>query len=297
MLTNGQSTDALAPAAFHPCPPDPGCRFCAGTDGEAADRDFDWSFLDAAYCISLWSRKDRAASAAAELHRVGLCRRTMFYRPVKHPTKASAGIWDSHRTVARRALAKGQVRVLILEDDVLFSRYLRPRTVRAIGRALANLPRDWMIFYLGHWAFWAYFVRRDVLRLSAGCAHAYVAGPRLLRWLDDHPYGTSGVERLRLLGRGLDGAYAKLEGAYAFFPMIAIQSASRSDHGVYTSRDVTKLKHLYTRNKHRDLILSELMRPNQFVIICVSPLILLAMRLKKPMSRFVDRCIAITTRV
>jgi hypothetical protein len=293
MLTNGQSTDALAPAAFHPCPPDPGCRFCAGTDGEAADRDFDWSFLDAAYCISLWSRKDRAASAAAELHRVGLCRRTMFYRPVKHPTKASAGIWDSHRTVARRALAKGQARVLILEDDVLFSRYLRPRTVRAIGRALANLPRDWMIFYLGHWAFWAYFVRPNVLRLSAGCAHAYVAGPRLLRWLDEHPFGTPGVDRMRPMGRGLDAAYARLEGAYAFFPMIAIQSASRSDHGIYTSRNMTKLRHLYTRNRHRDIILSKLMWPNQFIVVCISPLVFLVMRLKRLMFHLIRKYNAI----
>jgi hypothetical protein len=257
-----------------------------GTNGNAEEGDFDWSFLDGAYCISLQSREDRAASAAAELHRVGLCRRTLFYRPVKHRTQASAGIWSSHRMVARRALACGQARVLILEDDVLFSRYLRPRTVRAIGRALANLPRDWMIFYLGHWAFWAYFVRHNVLRLSAGCAHAYIAGPRLLRWLDDHPFGTAGVERIRLLGRGLDGAYAKFDGSYAFFPMIAIQSASRSDHGVYhTLRNVTKLKHLFTRNRHRDIILSKLMRPNQFAVICVSPIIFSVMRVKELIFR------------
>jgi hypothetical protein len=88
-------------------------------------------------------------------------------------------------------VAAGQASVLILEDAVLFSRALHPRTVRAIGRALAKLPRDWMIFYLGHWAFWACFVRRNVLRLSAGCAHAYGANPRLLRRFDSHPYGTA----------------------------------------------------------------------------------------------------------
>jgi hypothetical protein len=283
MATDNPTLSVPTPPVFHPCPPDPACRFCEGTSPDAADGDFDWSFLDGAYCISLQSREDRAASAAAELHRVGLCRRTLFYRPVKHPTRASEGIWDSHRMVARHALASGQATVLILEDDFLFSHYLRPRTVRAIGRALAKLPPEWTIFYVGYWAFWAYFVRRNVVRLSAGCAHAYIAGPRLLRWLDEHPFGTPGVDRMRLLGRGLDGAYARLEGAYAFFPMIAIQSASRSDHGVYVSSNVTKLKHLYTRNKHRDIILSRLMRPSQFVVICISPLVLLVIHLKRLM--------------
>jgi hypothetical protein len=294
MATDGQSPGVPALPLFHPCPTDPACRFCAGTTREPAGGDFDWSFLDGAYCISLRSREDRAASAAAELHRVGLCRRTSFYRPVKHPTRASAGIWDSHRTVARQALASGQSAVLILEDDVLFSRYLRPRTVRAIGRALAKLPREWMIFYLGYWAFWAYFVRRNVLRLSAGCAHAYIAGPRLLRWLDEHPFGTPGVDRMRLLGRGLDGAYARFDSAYAFFPMIAIQSASRSDHGVYVSKNVTKVKHLYTRNRHRDIILSKLMWPSQFVVIGISPFLLLGKCLKSLMFRLIGKSNAIT---
>ena len=147
----------------------------------SAQPGFDWSFLDGIYCISLQSRDDRTASAAAQFHRLGLCRRVVFYRPLKHPTRTVIGIWESHRAVAVRALAHEQGTVLILEDDVLFGERVRPRTIGAIAGALRGLPPDWMIFYLGHMARWAYFVRPRVLRVSSTAAHAYIASPRLFR--------------------------------------------------------------------------------------------------------------------
>jgi GR25 family glycosyltransferase involved in LPS biosynthesis len=147
-------------------------------------------------------------AAAAQFHRLGLCRKVIFYRPTKHPTQPKIGIWESHRAVGLEALARGQRTVLILEDDVAFSRHVRPRTVRAVGRAMRTLPADWMIFFLGHWPMRAWFVRRNVLRTASGCAHAYVASPRLLQWLRDHPYGTAPI--VRMVGVTIDAAYAAL---------------------------------------------------------------------------------------
>jgi GR25 family glycosyltransferase involved in LPS biosynthesis len=266
---------------WHPCPADPACPYCNGS-GDQAGRVPDWSFLDAAYCISLKTREDRAAEAAAEFHRIGLCRRVTFYRPDKHPKNGFIGSWTSHRDVAVDALQCGCERTLICEDDVLFTRRIRPATLRAIARALRGLPTDWMIFFIGHWPLAAYFVRHNVLRTSSACSHAYIASPRLLRWLRDHPWGSPGVQFSRIAGKGVDSAYAKLPGTYALFPMLAIQRVSPSDNfddpAIRKSKRKKRLKHLVTRSAHRELLLSRLMRPFEIVVALLSPAFFLAER-------------------
>jgi GR25 family glycosyltransferase involved in LPS biosynthesis len=266
----------------HPCPADPSCPYCNGSS-DRAERPLDWSFLDAAYCTSLKTRDDRAAEPAAEFHRIGLCQRVTFYRPDKHPKHGFIGIWASHRDVALDALQRGCARTLICEDDVLFTRRIRPRTLSAIERALRALPPDWMIFFLGHWPLAAYFVRHNVLRTSSGCAHAYIASPHLLRWLRDHPWGSPGVEFSRIAGKGVDSAYAMLPAAYALFPMLAIQRVSKSDNfddpAIRKSKKKTRLKHLVTRSAHRELLLSKLMRPFEMIVALLSPAFFLAERL------------------
>jgi GR25 family glycosyltransferase involved in LPS biosynthesis len=261
------------------CPTDPACPYCNGSIDQTGGA-LDWSFLDAVYCISLKSRDDRMAEAAAEFHKVGLCRRVTFYRSDKHPKSGFIGGWTAHRAVAMAALERGCARTLICEDDVLFTRRVRPATLRAIERALRSLPPDWMIFFLGHWPLAAYFVRHNVLRTSSGCSHAYIASPRLLRWLRDHPWGSPGIEFSRIAGKGVDSAYAKLPATYALFPMLAIQRVSMSDNfddpSVRKSRRKKRLKHLVTRSEHRELLLSKLMRPFEIVVALLSPAFFLA---------------------
>jgi hypothetical protein len=268
---------------YHPCPADPACPHCNGSPG--AGDGLDWSFLDAAYCISLKTREDRVTQAAAEFHRVGLCRRVTFYRPDKHPRNGFIGSWTSHRDVARHALERGCERTLICEDDVLFTRRIRPATLRAVERALHALPADWTIFFLGHWPLAAYFVRHNVLRTSSGCSHAYIASSRLLRWLRDHPWGVPGVQFSRIAGKGVDSAYAKLPGAYALFPMLAIQRVSPSDNfdgpAVRKKKKKKKLKHLVTRSAHREVLLSRLMRPFEFAVALLSPAFFLVGRMTR----------------
>ena len=77
--------------------------------------------LIAIYCISLQEQPHRTAKAAAQFHALGLCREVKFYRPVRG-RDADRAIWDSHRAVAQDAIAKGFARILVLEDDVLFTR-------------------------------------------------------------------------------------------------------------------------------------------------------------------------------
>jgi GR25 family glycosyltransferase involved in LPS biosynthesis len=274
---------ALAnPPVYHPCPAEPSCPYCNRAI-EATGEALEWSFLDGVYCISLKTRADRCAQAAAEFHKVGLCRRVIFYRPDKHPKSGFIGGWGSHRAVAMDALARGCERILICEDDVLFTRRVRPATLRAIAHALDALPAEWMIFFLGHWPLAAYFVRPNVLRTSSACSHAYIASPRLLRWLRDHPWGSPAVETSRIAGKGIDSAYARLPETYALFPMLAIQRVSRSDNFENLSgsgkKKKRKLKHLITRSAYRELLLSKFMRPFEIIVALLSPVFFLTGRM------------------
>jgi hypothetical protein len=245
-----------------PCPPDPACATCRG------EARLDWSFADAVYCISLASREDRARLAARELHRVGLCTRTLFHRPERHPTKVIEGIWESHRAVARHARAHGRKAVLILEDDVAFARWLRPATLRAVARSIGSLPPDWTIFFLGHWPLRARFVARNRLATASACAHAYVASPRLLDWLEDNAFSKTRRNREQLAGGGIDAAYARLPGTFAHFPMLAVQAVRGSDHMDEKKRTkpVRKARHLVTRTDLGEYLLSFGMRPNEMLI-------------------------------
>lgn len=286
-----QSETADAPV-FHPCSPDPDCPYCNGASKDSKDA-LDWSFLGGVYCISLKSRDDRVQNVSREFHRVGLCRQVTFYRPVKHPVKGIIGSWESHRAVAIDACERGYQKTLIVEDDVLFTRRLRASTLRSVARAIDRLPEDWTIFYLGHWPVTAFFIRHNVLRTHSACAHAYIVSPRLLEWLRDRPWGTPGIKKLRLVGKALDSAYAELPGTYALFPMIATQSVSKSDNFNFQAnkkkKSVRKLKHIVTHSRHRELLLSKLMRPNEMIIVALSPFFLAGYAAARLRSWFTGR--------
>jgi hypothetical protein len=265
-------------AVWHPTPAAPDCPHCGERNRRPPAPRFDWSFIDAAYCISLRERPDRAAAAAAEFHRVGLCERVIFFRPEKPANGVRVAIWQSHRAVAEHALRHGRTRVLVFEDDVMFARRIEPDAVRAIGEAMATLPRDWMLLYLGHWPLWGYFVRRNLLRCGSACCHAYIASERTLCWLRDNP--PDSVPIARIAGRCVDAAFARLPETYAIFPMLAIQRPSRSDNvKAAAGRRKKKLKHLITRSRHRELLLSRLMRPNELLIAALSPIFFILYRL------------------
>jgi hypothetical protein len=257
---------------FHPCPPDPDCRHC--NDSTAAS--LDWSFIDAAYCISLKTRDDRVAEAAEEFHRSGLCRRVLFYRPTKHPQKGIIGSWESHRAVAQAGLARNAERVLVFEDDVLFTRRLTARNLEKIRNGIARLPDDWMLFHLGHWPLRAWPIARNVLKTSSACAHAYIASARLMRWLDERPWGSPDIAMRPIVGKALDAAFAALPSTYALFPMIAIQRVSASDNFNMRGKPIRKPKHLVTRTRYREPLLSGLMRPAEAIVVALSPIFYMA---------------------
>jgi hypothetical protein len=177
--------------------------------------------IDAIYCISLQEQPHRAAAAAAHFHTLGLCREVTFYRPVRGP-RSDRAIWESHRAVAQDAIAKGHKRVLVLEDDIVFTPS-RDKLGSRVAAALAALPKNWWCLYLGHVPIQAYFVRRNLMRVRSGCTCAYLANEPLLAWIAATEPASSDAPISRWLGQSLDNAMANLPGMYAMFPMVAVQ--------------------------------------------------------------------------
>jgi len=265
-------------AVMHSCPPDPHCSYCSG-EIQGTSAELNWDFLDAVYCLSLKTRNDRAERVAEEFHRVGLCQKVKFYRPDRHPEIGIIGSWESHRAASQHALAQGYENALVCEDDVLFARKLTPRVLSSIASTLEQLPPDWRIFYLGHWPVSATFQNRHLLKTSSACAHAYVVSPRLMQWLDEHPWGAPGIEVYPLVGKALDSAFLLMQGTYAYFPMIAIQSISQSDNFNGAAKPRKKLKHFFSRSRYREWYLSNLMRPWEWLIALATPFFWLKERL------------------
>jgi hypothetical protein len=263
-LANAATVDA-AVTDFHPCAVTP----------KKVTPALDWSFVDAAYCISLRERQDRADEATAAFNAVGLAPRVTFYRPRRHATDSIEGIWESHCAVARHALAAGHRRVAIFEDDVRFDRGVTPRKLAKIARALRALPADWRIFYLGHWPVRCRVVSGALFETASGCTHAYIASRELLEWLRDSDYAQyrRDYPRRSVIGKGIDSAFFRFHKAYALFPMLAIQSPSPSDHRrVGPPRPIAKFRHLVTRTRLREKALSLFMRPNEAKAVALAVL-------------------------
>jgi hypothetical protein len=67
--------------------------------------------------------------------------------------------------------------------------------------------------------------------------------------------------------------------------MIATQSVSVSDNFNYKPKKIKKLKHVVTHSKHRDLLLSKLMRPFEFIVVALSPVFYIYQTLKNIFTR------------
>ncbi len=179
--------DAKTCPTFHTCPILNGCMcdtlYQGGHPFEGV-----WDFIPTVFCIATKDRPDRVNVSAAEFHRVGLCKKVVFFRPnratkeqkqilLKHGfTKPSQwGCWESHRAVAfvaRKWLAVPYH--LTFEDDVHFNMQATPDQVRLIhshlkssflssssSRSLLRLrgnsqekaetsKNQWAIYFLGH---------------------------------------------------------------------------------------------------------------------------------------------------
>jgi hypothetical protein len=118
-------------------------------DKDSKTKPLDWSWLPVAYCINLKSRSDRRESAMKEFHRVGLCQKVIFYQTERDKNGGMRGCWESHRSIAKKAVSDGVDWYLLFEDDVVFVSGFNQTHIDKIKDALDNLPPKWNFFFLG----------------------------------------------------------------------------------------------------------------------------------------------------
>jgi GR25 family glycosyltransferase involved in LPS biosynthesis len=182
----------------------------------------DWHAFDRIYCISLNNRPDRLETARRQLKSVGLDGLVEFMQFDKDPTNSERGIFESHMACLRAGLAAGAERILIFEDDILFSRFSQERLRRAIY--FMNSNKDWRLFFFGCFVNYSRKTAfRSIVKVGYRCcAHGYVVNGHFARELVEVPWREVAYDDfLRSYGT---------EGAYAIYPGFAFQSASPTDN-------------------------------------------------------------------
>ena len=178
--------------------------------------------FDRIYCISLTNRPDRCQTARAEFQRVGLGDLVEVTLVDKHPSNSEWGIFESHMACLRAGLAAGAERILIFEDDILFSRFSPERLRRAVRFMESN--NDWQLFFFGCFVNSSRKTRfRSVVKVCFRCcAHGYVVSRQFAQKLVEIPWQNVPYDDLL---RSLDA-----DGVYAIYPGFAFQSASATDN-------------------------------------------------------------------
>ncbi len=215
-----------------------------------------WDFFDRIYCISLTERADRRAEATAQFARVGLAERVQFVVVDKDPAGAEKGCYESHLQCLRLGLAAGAERILIFEDDIVFSRFSPGLLQQAVD--FCSRHSRWHVLFFGCMVRGsrrtAYSVIRQVQYRSL--THAYAVPRHFAQVLVRHPWSDVAYDDLL---RDLHDCEM-----YAICPSFAFQSNSPSDNERYLPLDrfrrlcgglqrLQKLDELYHR--HRMLVI------------------------------------------
>lgn len=178
--------------------------------------------------ITLRGRSDREVHARAAAERVGLA--IDFFYAERHPKGGTAGCFDSHQRVCREALAAGEKRVLVLEDDFdPTDELFHEEGCKALKEAIdfVHARDDWHIVYLGVlpnvWCEKSVRVGKFMYRLRPwACTHAMILSEAYMRQVASWTFVEEGKD-------AYDWRHRSCEHAYAFHPQAFKQYESPSD--------------------------------------------------------------------
>ena len=217
--------------SFIPCPKSSSCIYCQNKSSYP----YDYSFVESAFCINLSERKDKFKQACKQFHKVGLCQIVEFFvtdrltnKQIKQQhkcdplkiDKGTVGCYDSHRKVIKKALKRGSNNCLVFEDDVYFA---RPSSIHKYIYRYNKLPKDWDIYYMGHFPRVGYPIYDGLYRTFSTDAHAYMMNHNAMKKLAKTPYGKWG------LNCGIDIYHMLKCKCYTVYPMSAHQKNTDSD--------------------------------------------------------------------
>jgi GR25 family glycosyltransferase involved in LPS biosynthesis len=135
----------------------------------------------------------------------------------------------------RAGLAAGAERIVVFEDDILFSRFSPKRLERALRFMDSN--DDWQLFFFGCFVNSSRKTRfRSVVKIGFRCcAHGYVVSGDFARQLVETPWQNIPYD---VLLRSMSP-----DGTYAIYPGFAFQSASATDND--NRRGVDRARRLF----------------------------------------------------
>lgn len=192
------------------------CQYCERQDPVISRSDM-WNCFPFVVCISLKEREDRRKQVMMQFHRVGLCKRVLFYLAEKDKADRIRGCWESHRHVMQYGLERGAENMLIFEDDVCFDE----KRMERVTSIMPKLPSNWDIFLLGHFALFSIPITKNITRTWSVCLHAYVVSQKYMRFMKFKPYNFEKEYPI-------DEFVKDTAMMYALIPMIAYQSGSPS---------------------------------------------------------------------
>lgn len=188
-----------------------------------------WNRFDKIYCISLTEREDRRTSAAAQFETVGLSHQVEFIIVDKHPTNCEQGCYESHMTCMKKGLAEGAERILIFEDDIVFSRFSSETLAHSIDFCLRHA--EWHVLFLGCMVKGSSRTRFPSIQniTYRSLTHAYAVHRRFAEVLVECPWQQIPYDDfLRDL---------KDRESYAVYPSFCFQSNARSNNERYLPLD------------------------------------------------------------
>ncbi len=194
------------------------------TDPQTTSKLGVWDYFDRIYCISLISRPDRRQAAEREFAAVGLADKVIFHLVAKNQADQVEGIYLSHLACLGMGLAAGAERILVFEDDILFTNFA-PDRLDAACRAL-QAKADWQAFFLGCLSRGIRPTDDEALRVVdyRSLAHAYALNRPFAELLVRHQWG--GLPFDEFLSQ-------KATNCYAIAPMCAFQGPAASDNRTY----------------------------------------------------------------
>ena len=188
-----------------------------------------FDFFDAIYCINLAQETGRWHEVSARFARLGIADRVRRFEAIRTQPNHHIGCGLSHRGVIAEAHAQGREKVLVFEDDVLFT----DDAIPGLQAGVAELStRDWKLFYLGACRWNQDFpplpgFTRLAQAGAVTCAHAVAYHHSLYdRILREVPGDAAGMEQFLNRHHGIDQYYAFhiTEQKYMLSPVVASQA-------------------------------------------------------------------------
>ena len=187
-----------------------------------------FDYFDRVYCIHLPNPARRTA-IEAQFARVGI--RSVQYIHAKQPMgglkmsnmrRSASGEFGanlSHIEAVVQAIADGAERPLFLEDDIEF----RDNAVQVLTAALAELPVDWDVLYMGgHPREPAQWAGRSLVKVGTfSFAESYSLSRKSL--LAFYDYWSDRIGQLKPMYDFVLGEFAALHKGYCVYPLLTHQ--------------------------------------------------------------------------